>query len=157
MIEILGYWSVKHGEICSWLSVSGIFQFAFVCFWLTSYPSYSIHTLWMFPYSHCLIFWFNGMEQHITSTVFLCSLARLEKLPAWNACLFPPSLEEDLSSHQLVERFRTTTVDAELNWTPTARLSSAIFFDGWPRTALPYLDNVSKILQRSIHTKLDRL
>ena len=115
MIEILGYWSVKHGEICSWLSVSGIFQFTFVCFWLTSYPSYSIHTLWMFPYSHCLIFWFNGMEQHITSTVVLCSLARLQKLSAWNTCLFAPSLEEDLSSHQLVERFRTTTVDAELN------------------------------------------
>ena len=46
------------------------------------------------------------------------------------------------------------------SWTrkpPTARLSSAIFFDGWPKTALPSLDNVSKILQRSIHTKLDRL
>ena len=114
MIEIWGYCSVKHGKICSWFSVSGIFQFTFVCFWLTPYPSYSIHTLWMLPYTHCSIFWLLGMELHIASTVFLCNLARLEKLPAWNASLFPPSVEEDLSSHQLVEWFRATTMGAEL-------------------------------------------
>ena len=53
------------------------------------------------------------MEQLIASKVFLCNLARLEKLPALNAYLFSPSVEENLSTHQLLERFRTTTVDAE--------------------------------------------
>ena len=54
------------------------------------------------------------MEQHIASIVFLCNLARLEILPACNAYQFAPSVEENLSSHQLVERFRTTTVDGRV-------------------------------------------
>ena len=158
MIEILGYWSVKHGEICSWLSVPGIFQFAFVCFWLTSYPSYSIHTLWSslthIVWSFDLMAWNKTSRQQYSCVVWLF----------WRSYQHGTLVYLHQALKKIFQVTNWWNDSGLLQWTqswtrkpPTARLSSAIFFDGWPKTALPSLDNVSKILQRSIHTKLDRL